>query len=398
MPRFSRKNTWLIFLLFGQGGYRNLRHLKQAILDFARLYALLNKPARDCNELMQLLLNLFLAVSFEIKKGAIHEDDIRELFTFSYMVKKEDDQKSAVQRVRLKYPVFRNDNSYLLSGETWTILFKAGIIDRSVLNDELEESNFLSKAEEEPAWKKLYFFTNLEENEYEKLYQQVTEAFAAMTMDNPYEILQVTGLIVHLSQNGLAEADPEQIVNIGLENLHRLSEIGELDMHKLRGFPDDHSHGLGYAGMGNPIFESFLKTAQTLVVDREKRVLPERANEVFHLLGSSATMFKNRLDPKDPANIGYNRTAVLHLIDPILFARGMSKLGNRDLATVYSALESRYAYGYSSQLKKEREWLVQVRQELVEILNTMEICVGRYLILNRVIPALNNCINTLPSD
>jgi hypothetical protein len=56
-----------------------LRHLKQSIWDFGRLFSDIPQKYKDIPELMVDLLSVFISFSFEIKGGRIIPDQIKNL-------------------------------------------------------------------------------------------------------------------------------------------------------------------------------------------------------------------------------------------------------------------------------------------------------------------------------
>jgi hypothetical protein len=392
---YLKSKSILILILFTIAGYQNLRHLKQALLDYERFYELLDKNAKDNNALMDHLLNLFLIISFEIKKGMIQENDLTDLFSFSFLIKKDNDGKSSMQSIRNKYPIFKDYGFHPLSAEIWTELFKAGVVNRKKLNDELLESWYLSK-EEQPDWKKLYYFTMLNDDELNGIYKNVYKDFTAFTIDNPYEIIQITGILILLSKLGLIDLKDDIIITLGKDNLEAMKARGQLVLWQLQGFPGDHSHAMGYAGMGTPIFEEFLRYSAKLVVDNEFGKQPVRAAELFDLLKISINAFKNKLDINQPSNFGYARLPIFNYIDVNEFADFLIILPNREKTAVFDILENRYSYSYDNRLQPEREWLELLLAVLTEKKKELEGKISGYILQNTIIPGINKSLNRIP--
>lgn len=66
------------------GSYNNLRHIRQAILDFDWFYKNIDTKFREHQELMQNLIKVFFAFSIEIKQGNIDAKKLEEKGYFHY--------------------------------------------------------------------------------------------------------------------------------------------------------------------------------------------------------------------------------------------------------------------------------------------------------------------------
>lgn len=389
-----RENIFLIFILFLQAGYQNLRHLKQAILDYNRFYQLLDKEVIESQDLMSHLFNLFLLISFELKKGAIHEDNLPELFSLSHLVRKENETKSKTQNIRSKYAVFKNYGFHPLSADTWKVLFKAGTVDKEKLNKELKESFYLSK--EVPDWKRLYYFENLDDDEMGTIYQSVKKEFIEFAFDNPYFVIHVTAIFMYLNEAGLIDFKTSEIIDVGKAHLEAMKTAGHLKLDYPNKFPGDHSHGLGYASKGNPDFDEFLEYAKQLVQQSEIDTFPERAQELFNALEIFASRFIGKIDPDVNGTTRYAQFPVFKFMDIKAFANLYLSLSNADKIKVSDAFENRYKNNYAGKLNSEREWLISLKNEIVEMGATLKGKVSGYVLDKNFIPMITTAIANLP--
>jgi hypothetical protein len=77
-------------------GYQNLRHLKQSLWDFERLFSVLPPDITSNKEFSKDLLQVFLAYSFEIKSGSILPAELKQfaLGYFEGILKDKNKEKS----------------------------------------------------------------------------------------------------------------------------------------------------------------------------------------------------------------------------------------------------------------------------------------------------------------
>jgi len=393
---YLKENTFLIFLLFIQAGYRNLRHLKQAILDYDRFYQLLDKEVKASKDLMSHLFNLFLLISFELKKGTIHEDNLVELFSLNHLIKKENEAKTKTQNIRLKYPVFKNYAFHPLSSQTWTDLFRAGTIDRIKLNEELKASNYLS--DDIPNWNKLYYFENLDDDEFERVYQSVKKDLIEYRIDNPYFVLHIVAIFLYLNKVDLINYKNSDVIQLGKANLETMKSSGHLNLENLNHFPGDHSHGLGYASKGEPEFEAFLKFAEAIVQQNELETYPIRAKELLDSLEILSSRFIDKIDPTNNLSTKYTQFPILKFIDVKGFTDIFMNLSNRDKIKMSDAFEQRYKYNYSNKLDSERAWLLSLKEELIIRRSTLKGKISGYVLEKNFIPALETIITKIPEN
>ncbi len=390
------ENIFLIRVLFIQAGYRNLRHLKQAILDYDRFYQLLDKDVISSKKLMSHLFNLFLLISFELKKGTIHEDNLPELFSLSHLVKKDNETKSKAQTIRTKYAVFKNHGFHPLSAETWTELFKAGTIDKEKLNNELRSSFYLS--DDKPDWNKLYYFENLNDDELENIYQSVKKDFIGFKFDNPYYVIHVVAIFIYLNKAELIDFKIPDIIIIGKAHLEAMKSAGSLKLDYPNNFPGDHSHGLGYASKGNPDFDLFLIFAKEIVQQNEIESYPIRAKELFRSLEIFASQFIEKIDPNRNGTTRYSQFPVFKFIEIKPFTDLYLGLSNEDKIKVSDAFEDRYKNNYAGKLDTERIWLISLKEEIEKRKTSLKGKVSGYILEKNFIPVLTTAINNIPDN
>ncbi len=74
----------LIVDLYIQAKYNNLRHLKQAVIDFGRFISFLPDKVLDNKDLINHLVSFFMIISFELKKGTITEVNLNDILSSSF--------------------------------------------------------------------------------------------------------------------------------------------------------------------------------------------------------------------------------------------------------------------------------------------------------------------------
>lgn len=201
--------------IFKLADYNNLRHLKQSCWDFGRLFLNIDESFRAIPDLIDDLLSIFLAFSFEIKAGKISSKDIRNLEFASLRkvrVRNEDQEKNPqpIDEVLTKYS-FINPNNVVLSEECWRDFFDRGFISKERLAETLRNSTYF-RNENTLDWVKLYHYWHLEDSEFPVLLEKVRDQWKSRSFTEPGEILHVSGLFLRFSNIGLLSKETDEIM------------------------------------------------------------------------------------------------------------------------------------------------------------------------------------------
>ena len=106
---FFLETSDLIHERYEDAKFYNLRHLKQALWDFERLFVELPHRAKENAAFMKDLLSLFLILSFEIKSGELmpsHIEFFRTQYWLSFSGNTKPETDSYYKRLSAKYLSF----------------------------------------------------------------------------------------------------------------------------------------------------------------------------------------------------------------------------------------------------------------------------------------------------
>lgn len=349
-------NRKLIETLFETAGYNNLRHLRQTILDLDRFYSFLPEKAKTHTELITDLISLFFAISFEIRKGNIHEEDIPMLFQIDYFGSKEESEKSKTQKIREKYSIF-GYYYFPLSPDLWKAFFKYGFVKDEDVKLSIENGYYF-KDEKTPDWIKLWYYFDLNDTDFEKAFQNVFTNFESLSIDDKYEVVQITGLFISFCNINLIDKKKEDIIEIGKKNFDKLKAEKKLKLLKYEEFPSDASHGLGYMGLKDSDFLEFLRYATTLVNSSQEEDYPMLASGLLKKLKDSPEEFEEAITLSNSRNNLYYNVPILKHIPVDKFVEVFLQLPNKQKRQLAWTLEKRYQYSdFHANLKDELDWL-----------------------------------------
>jgi hypothetical protein len=162
VKEFLAKRKTRVIELFNTAGYCNLRHLRQSLFDFNCLYSEIPENFYPEQDLIEHLLMIFLAFSFDIKAAKIAPHDIETIYD-AYVEKmvnarrteKEESKPFPIYHTLSTYPfidpeismrdpkTFMQDPYYLILSEGhWAELFDRGSLGSEKLRESFENSRF----------------------------------------------------------------------------------------------------------------------------------------------------------------------------------------------------------------------------------------------------------------
>ncbi|OQP67632.1 P-loop NTPase fold protein [Niastella populi] len=350
----------LIKELYSAAGYNNLRHLKQTILDLERLYLLLPPIAHRKENLIIDLISLFLAISFELKKGNIKEEDILNLFAGGHPLLF-DNKDSIFQKLRETYSI----ESFPLNSNLWFDFFSKGIISN---RDELEQSIRNSRYflnENTPAHIKLWSWTDLSDDEFETLFQNVYNYFQNEEVEDQHLLVHITSMLVYYSEINLIPIAKSQIISLAKKNVTNLRTQGKLSFNYNDGFSVDAYGSLGYHGRDIQQFKDFIvylkKEAQKYIISN----YPNEASTLLTEMKNSPLKFAQKLTLSNTSENKYYNIPILKHFAVKDFVNAFLTLSNEHKKHIGSMIRERYRHlELAAELKDELKWLKKVNEEL----------------------------------
>lgn len=394
VDKLLEKYKPLIKELFRVSGYDNLRHLKQSILDFERFYGFLPTAKLSKEELIEHILQLFFAISFELRKGEISEENIPNLFLTDALARKEGDPKTPIQRIREKYLVF-GKYYHPFDYQYWFQYFKYGFVNKDWLNQSISNCIYFQK-ENTPDWMKLWRFYYLDDLDFNKISKRVFKKFKELKIEDKYEVVQVTGIFLSLSKKGLISEKPEKILEIGKSNIDELKAKDKLKIKKHEEYPSESSHGLGYQNLREADFMTFWNYAKEEAKKARIKDLPSEATNLLNILNSSMNDFHEKLILTNSRNNLYYDIPILKYISIEDFIDAFLKLSSVDKQLFGETIERRYSHStFNSSLKEELDWLIELKTELEKRLPKIKGKISKALIKENTIVWLEKSIEKL---
>ena len=374
-PDFYEMYRKIIKNVYAQSEYKNLRHLRQSLLDFTRLMLRLPDDVTSSQELMSHLLQVFLMLVFEVRHGKLTAESIRNLRSawvaraVSLSSKKQNEEKpeSSVEMLTRKYPFFKV-HELLLDAEVWVDVIGKSIINHDLIVGQLRNSKYLVSATS-PDWIRLWHFRSHTDSEFTSLVEAVWERFESKCFSELHEIKHVVGMMMFFSGKGLFHKTIEDVLDVAKACIDSLRKSGVFNKKPILRFRDNESAlGLVYFYCENDRFKGFCEYLHSQLKAGYASTFPEIGAELLKLLPDRPEAFASKLCCTN-SEVGdtYYDVPVLCSIKPADFTRALLTVKADDLYVVCQIFRERYGNnGFSGELACELDWVRHVKK-LVEI-------------------------------
>lgn len=370
----------LITNLYNASNYKNLRHLKQAITDFVWLLDAISENAKANNNVIKSLITAYLVFTFEIKSGEMQASQIKDISNewVKFMVSDEKDTSNIVHKISSKYPEF-NTYDLILSEELWAQIFDKGFFDEALVQNTVDQSKYLF-TENTPAWKRLWYASELQDGEISELLTQVDAEFKNRQHTEIEVFLHIFGILLYLSEIGIYTTSKEQILIEGkayVDYLKTANLLADQAEAINRPFFHNSAHNLGYHQLEsaefNEISSYLIEKCKEAVIEN----YPVKAIELLETMESSALDFSIQLYHCNHKDNRYYDIPILAFIDVDTFVSNFIGLSQRAKWNICSMLQQRYAFAdFNKKITSEATWLesvsVKLAAEAAKFPNTMK--------------------------
>lgn len=368
-PDFYEVHRNVVKDVYVQSEYRNLRHLRQSLLDFTHLMMRLPEDVTDSQELMSHLLQVFLMFVFEIRHGKFAVDNIRNLraewiaraVASGSKRQGEEKSESSVEMLVRKYQFFRVDE-LLLEANVWVDVVGRSIVNQDLVTSQLRNTKYLLSATS-PDWIRLWHFRSHTDSEFASLVKAVWERFERNCFSELHEIKHICGMMMFFSSKGLFHKSIDDVLNVARSCIDSLGESGVFNKKPILGFRENESAlGLVYLSCESEKFKGFCRDVFAQQEVWYMSTFASLGAELMKLLPDNPELFSNKLCCTDFASGDtYYDVPILSDISPREFVDALLKVKPDELYLVCRFFVERYkGDGFSGGLASEREWVKTV--------------------------------------
>ncbi|QKF66996.1 putative KAP family NTPase [Arcobacter venerupis] len=196
-----------ILELFEKSESKNLRVLRQTLLDFERFYDEFLITHLEKEQLIKDILHWFFLFSFEIRQGNNDILDLPKLLEDYYFIINENKDKSEKMRYKYFYNKYKFINNYwdvVISFDIWKEILLNSYIKKEEINSALENSKYYA-TKNINSWKLLYSYYDLDDEIFKKLIDEVYFKIYNLEYKIFKEVKMISSILLALKEKKLID-------------------------------------------------------------------------------------------------------------------------------------------------------------------------------------------------
>jgi hypothetical protein len=225
-----------ILELFEESESKNLRALRQTLLDFERFYDEVLITHLKKEELIKDILYWYFLFSFEIRQGnndIVDLDKLKDEYNKLLIIdKKEDEVKKAKYKLLLNKYNLDDYWDAIISFHLWKEILLNSNIQKEDISLELKNGKYYFD-EYTPSWKKLGGSYNLEDNEFEELLKDVYEKFCNKEYKDYKHFKLVSSMLLFFQEKNLFKIKFKKLFTLIKKNFDTLFNEGSFDFKNI---------------------------------------------------------------------------------------------------------------------------------------------------------------------
>jgi hypothetical protein len=376
------KNSKDILEVYRRADYKNLRTLRNTIVEFERFYDFLSSEAKDHSQFMADCVHSFFIINIELSKGAINTADIKILvekhqedyIEMSLNRGKSDVPVSEIFTIMEKY-FGTSPGNMTPNEESLFYFFEYGLIPDEVMTDAINGNAYFVK-KTTPSWIKLWHTYELPDADFPNTLKTVKDEFEKHVYTNQGVLKHVAGILLLFARNEIIEQHVSTISEYLLTTINKMIELKLIkplkDTRQRVELFDDGYGGLGFYEYKTPEFQSIVKLLKKYEDDCTEDTTQEDAPKLIELLGTDSRKFYQMLNYSDAGGENYSQKPILHLLDPRAFLEAMIKAPPMNRRDALFAIQERYKFiSTNLSLIEELQWLSNLDHEIEARLPSM---------------------------
>lgn len=214
-----------ILKIFTNSKSKNLRVLKQGLLEFDRIFGEIDSEVLENEKLAIHLFSVFLIFYIEVHLGNYLATEITNLTNsgFFYSLDNSSEKKKATFQ---KYDL-PSLNTSLLPDTFWESILGEGYVPLEQISDSLKNSEYFA-TENTPLWRKIWRITDLTDNQFDEYYAELEKRIGSDEIEHWGEVVQIAGIYRTLNKKGLTKRTTKDITSWAKEYINKLRDNGKL--------------------------------------------------------------------------------------------------------------------------------------------------------------------------
>lgn len=343
----------LVLDVFQRAGHKNLRNLRQALLDFANLWQCL--PAEEMSLLahekfQDRLVEEVISLSVECRACTISPDDIECFEVKSPMAEGGAKATLGSEQARAVRDPFAlhglSSSRAVLLPSAYAHFYRSGHLPKELAQGGLARGAFFTDAAK-PAWQQLWHRLELSNDRFDVLKNRLLKELKEEVYRKPEELLHAVGILLQLAKDGLLDQSTLEISKLATDTLTSLATKGalEVDVQSTMGEfkPNFYSgYGMPFEGRTLEEFKNFSDSLRTAWSTRNKNAMQARISQWLDELREKPQQWAVRLAANSDRSNWFSEVAIFKMIEPRSFFALLLGLDAPTLTYIISVLRQRY--------------------------------------------------------
>lgn len=334
----------LIVDIFKKSESDNIRIFKHALFDFELLWRKFTDEQKSNDEIIIVMLTIFLCLKFDIEKNHIKAKDISGIkyAQINMMLrnsnKKEENPHQKIEETFERYP-FPELKKIIRASDFWVQYFENGYTTKELLQASIHDMGLVSL--EFPPSAKLLEWYNLDtEQELNSLITQTEEQLSGNLITSPLELLSLSGVYIHLIKNKLLDRELPEIISKIKGTINNLNVENKLEYVDLNGTDDSRLTWYGYLfySKDDEEFKEIFDYLKKLMNEKEINNILSVAQEIPSLVIYDFNKFKDILTNS------YLKYPILSHVDVKKFVDNLIAIPNKEKINPFYVLKKRYNF------------------------------------------------------
>ena len=355
-----------IIQLFRSSNHKNLRILRNSLLELDRIFSKLSKQSIENKEFTSHFISMYLFYSFEILSGNIRPSEISQfsMSLFSSYLNKEGSKSNSFQKyidIKSKYTGIDLFDK-LFDDSIWHTMFDEGFVDFDKIEVAIANSKYFD-SEAQPNWVRLWNCKSLSDTDFESVLKKVECEWHEKTFIKIGVIKHVVGLFLWLSENGLYQKSKDEIIASAKKYIDSLKETGNLKSKNKEIFVSEANvwGGLGFHCSDSSEFQEFVKYISEKEEEATIESYPDEAPVLLELMKNETKTFFRLLTLCDYNESRFYDVPIFTYIKPDDFVKVFLELAPDQRVKVSYVFKERYKYReHNAKLVEEIPFLEEV--------------------------------------
>lgn len=358
--------------LYSQAGYNNLRHLKQAIMHFEKLYSAIDPLYTKNIEFLNSILQYYLVFSIEIYSGKIMATSINTIheIDFDSVLNKNKDNTTRRENIRTmlshKY-VTMNFLDIILDAELWVDILGNGYVDKNKLNASILESRFFVD-NTSPLWLQLWYYSRLSDKELHELLEKSYDDIEEHRVPDIYILKHLFGIYLTLKDMSIIKKSKKNLLDQAKKYVDYLGTQYKLPFKQTDGSDHDSRFNMsyGFQQCDSKEFKSLTNYIDESIEKMLQKVYPIRAIALLEQLPKNVKKFKNLLIPNSDEDCVYMEIPILAYMDANDFVEKFLTLQSEEKLHIGDVFSERYRNPHIlKNIKQELAFLKSIKTKMI---------------------------------